>query len=376
MYTITSKLSPNFCKDQIILYRVDLNIDPQTAGANLRFVRLLPTIRLMLEYGARVVLVTHRGRPHGYDAALTTFELLPAFTEAGFNVSFIESITEVSHSAARLFLLENIRFDPREAAGDSSCCVALREHTTRYVFDAFGCAHRSDATIAQLPLLYQPYERTIGGLVELELQQLNKYVHHVAEAGIILGGGKADSKVRLAAQLAQQGARVYLIPGVDVAVRAACGESVGVTQVAPVDVQLAHNIRDQRSITLATDYLVRTEKGIDELKSTIISPAVEILSLGSQTVARISEDKERAWWLLNGVSGYMDQPETVHTYTDLVQRLVARGIPIVAGGGDSISFFVVRKFIDKLAFVSTGGGALLAYMAGERLPVLDILSSH
>lgn len=108
-----------------------------------------------------------------------------------------------------------------------------------------------------------------------------------------------------------------------------------------------------------------------------MSSAAEIVSLGSQTLSLIDQAaKGRRWWLLNGISGYMDQPETLRTYTNLVQHLIASGMPVVAGGGDSISFFAEQRFLNQLAFVSTGGGALLAYMAGERLPILDILSSH
>ena len=200
---ITSQLPTWHLEDKRVLLRADLNIPlvDQTIANDFRLQALLPTLNFLIKHHANVILATHIGQPKDHDPNLSTKILIPWFEQHGYDMVFAENFehaANIEFKAQQIVLLENLRFFPGEKKRNSAFAKQLASLADYYINDAFGTMHRDDASITLVPQEFRPERRTIGFLVEQELNMLNQLIENPEQPFVvILGGGKVADKIPL-----------------------------------------------------------------------------------------------------------------------------------------------------------------------------------
>lgn len=355
-FFMKSLLTPAWCADSTVMCRIDLNLDPDHPGEQFRFQALMPTFKVLRVAQVPVLLLTHRGRPNGVDERLSNRLLLPLFINAGIPVRFAQTLEEAALLLQQpgFVLLENTRFFEGEHPASVAFAQQLRTLGDAYVFDAFASAASDDASVMLLPQLFAPHRRTIGLLVERELQALNLFLQApAAQTAVLMAGGKPDTKTAYVEAFSKRGCQVFTAPLLD-----------GVYQ---------HNMLT--GVQVPVDYLVSTEGFVATSMAVVPVAAVgssTILSIGPVTAHHYLERMGTYQYLLiNGIAGDYMQPAMTLLYQQLLTQLIAQPhTAVIAGGGDTAAPLQLWGLADKLNYLSTGGGAFLAYLATGTLPFL------
>ncbi len=381
---------------QRALVRVDFNV-PLADGAiadDTRIVATLPTIRLLIERSARVVLMSHLGRPKGgpdkKHSLRPVAERLASLL--GRPVEFApDCVGPEADSRARaladggVLLLENLRFHPEEEANDPAFAGRLASLGQLYVNDAFGTAHRAHASTEGVPRLLRP--AVAGLLMERELEYLGRALERPARPFIaVLGGAKISGKIDVLNALIARVDRI-LIGGAMMftflraqgrptgrslveedrvetarAVLARAAER-GVELVLPVDC-VASSAADGSAPgrVVAIDALAKDDIGVD---------------IGPGTVKRFAERLEDALTVLwNGPMGIFEVPAFAAGTLGVARALAeagTRGAVTVVGGGDSVAAVQQAGLAERFTHLSTGGGASLEFLEGKVLPGVAVL---
>lgn len=350
-----SLLTPAWCAGSTILCRIDLNLDPANPVEQYRLQALLPTLTVLRDAQVPVLLLTHRGRPHGFDPLLSTITLMPLFAQAGFEVRFAATISHAAELLTRpgLVLLENTRFFVGEYPATLDFAQQLRALGDAYVFDAFASAASDDATVTILPTLYAPDRRTIGLLVERELAALQQFVGAPpAATAVLMAGGKPDTKSAYVDAFIARGSTVFLAPLLDQLYRASA----------------------QPRVQVPVDYLVSTDGFVATHMSVVPAQQVgafTVLSLGPVTAQQYLQALAAYDYIvINGIAGDYQQPAMTLLYKELMTQVVAQPHrAVIAGGGDTAAALQLWGLADNLTYLSTGGGAMLAYLTTGKLPL-------
>lgn len=371
---------------QRVLLRADLNV-PLVDGTitnDYRLRALLPTIVTIQQRGGMCILATHIGRPQGEDPALSTSHLIPWFTSRGFTVDFVPDIAQVSqltHTSNTLILLENLRFYHGEKSADHAFAQSLKNLADYYVNDAFGVIHRTDTSITVLPHLFEPERRSVGLLIQREIAMLNKLLISAQRPFVlILGGGKAADKLPLLQRFLTIADTIILCPAIVFTFLKALGKPVGASLVDTTSLELCKHIYHQAheqgiEIITPVDYLVATKnfQGPLSYVTTDSFPADGIgISFGPKTAALIEPRIANAGTLFcNGLMGSLKRPETLEGAAALYKEIAQSSAFTVIGGGDSVAAVQQLGYGDGISYLSTGGGATLAYLSGQELPGLQ-----
>src|SRR5271154_6681992 len=375
-----------------VLLRADLNVPIKNGVVTdmTRIERLAPTIEALIGRGAKVIVMSHFGRPEGKrDPALSLRPLVASLGRAigGRDVVFAEDCIgdEAKQLVAALrpgqvALLENLRFHPGEEANSADFARALAELGEVYVDDAFSAAHRAHASIAALADLLPA---AAGKLMEAELDALSAALEHPARPVLaLIGGAKVSTKLDLLR---------FLVGKVDVlAIGGAMANTLLYAQGTAVgrslcERDMAENAR--QILALATEHNCRVILPEDavvagELVSGAASQTVPIdavaadmmiLDIGPATVARVAaaldESRTLVW---NGPLGAFETPPFdcgTRAVAEKVATLTRAGrLRSVAGGGDTVAALAAAGVIDQLSYVSTAGGAFLEWLEGRELP--------
>jgi phosphoglycerate kinase len=378
--------------DKRVLVRVDFNV-PLADGAvadDTRIRAALPTIEELRRRAARVVLVSHLGRPKDREPELSLRPVADRLAElTGADVTLAPGVVgeDVRSLVQRLgpgdvLVLENVRYEPGETKNDPQLAASLAELADAYVDDAFGAAHRAHASTEGVAHLVG--ERAAGLLLEREVRELGKVLDDPARPLVaVLGGAKVSDKIAVIDRFRQL-ADVLLIGGaMCFPFLAAQGHAVGASLCAAEDVELARR-------TLANEHKVRADlqlpvdlvlgQGFDADTEVRTIDDVEVpagwmgLDIGRRTAdryARLIEPAGTVFW--NGPMGAFELPPfAAGTYAVAEAVAAARGTTVV-GGGDSVA--ALRRFglTDQITHVSTGGGASLELIEGRRLPGVEAL---
>lgn len=374
-----------------VLLRADLNV-PMRDGKvtdTTRIERTLPTIRELAERGARVVVLSHFGRPKGKrDETMSLRPVAAALATAlGQPVAFAEDC--IGEAAARVIdglpeggvaLLENLRFHPGEEAGDPAFLDALAALGDLYVNDAFSAAHRAHASTTGLA---ERLPAAAGRLMQAELEALGAALEHPKRpVAALIGGAKVSSKLdvlehligRVDALVIGGGmANTFLhAKGIDVA-RSLCehdmaetarrimakAEAAGCRLVLPEDAVVA----DKLEAGVATRVVPVAAVPADTM----------ILDIGPESADALARDLESfATILWNGPLGAFEVPPFDAATTTVAQaaaRLSREGrLLTVAGGGDTVAALAHAGVVDDFSYVSTAGGAFLEWLEGKTLP--------
>jgi phosphoglycerate kinase len=379
-----------------VLVREDLNV-PMSDGQVADFTRIdaaLPTLRLLHDRGARVIVLSHLGRPDGKpDPKLSLRPVAAALAQRlGMPVAFAaDSVGPAARDAVAklkdgdVLLLENVRFHPREETNDPAFARELAALGDLYVNDAFGTAHRAHASTEALAHLLPS---AAGLLMQSELATLARLTENPAHPYVcVIGGAKVKDKVGVFTHLMDKVDAFCVGGGMANTFLAARGTNVG-TSLRDDDLEPARrilNLASHQDITLhlPIDAVVSRSFDADDRARTVNIEDVGtemILDIGPRT-ARIYADAiaSAKEIVFNGPMGVYEKPayrEGTKVVGEAIAEATRGGAASVVGGGDAAAAAHMLGFADAMTHVSTGGGATLEFLEGLTLPGVAALKQR
>jgi phosphoglycerate kinase len=386
-------------KGKRVLVRVDLNVPMQDGRVSdmTRIERVAPTIRLLAERDAKVVVISHFGRPKGPgDKSLSLGQLVQPLSETvGRPVAFAaDCIGEPATNAVaalkpgQIVLLENLRFHPEEEANDAGFSAKLASLGDLYVGDAFSCAHRAHASTFGVPAILSAFA---GPLMGEEIGALARAVDKPERlVAALVGGAKVSSKLKVLSNLVGRVDKLIIGGGMANTFLFALGHKIGgsLCEKDLADTALAViKTAEARGceILLPVDVVI-AEKfaagapskvvGIDD-----VPDGWMILDVGPATAKKLGEALGQCRTMLwNGPLGAFEIEPFDQGTTSVAKaaaELTARGsLVTVAGGGDTVSALNHAGVADAFSYVSTAGGAFLEYLEGIELPGVAALAAR
>ena len=389
-------------RSRTIIVRCDLNV-PLSDGHitdDGRIRASLMTIRELRDAGARIVLISHLGRPAGVPDP--RFSLHPVAERMGELLgSAVPFVTQTVGDEARaavdalgdgdVILLENLRFHPGETSKDEderrTFASQLAVYADAYISDGFGVVHRQQASVTELAELLPS---AAGRLVETEsrvLQRLTTNPDH--PYAVVLGGSKVSDKLGVISHLLERVDTLLIGGGMVFTFLAAQGHAIGASlleedQLDTVRGYLAEAEKRGVRIVLPTDIVVaeRFASGArhevvpaDDMENSPFGSSGIGLDIGPDTARVFAEairDAGTVFW--NGPMGVFEMPEFAHGTRSVAQALTETDAFTVVGGGDSAAAVRALGFRDdQFGHISTGGGASLEFLEGKQLPGLEVL---
>jgi phosphoglycerate kinase len=390
-------------KGRRVLVRVDFNVPTEEVDGKIRITddtrirESLPTIELLREMGAKVILLAHFGRPKGKPnpkyslkpVAVHLATMIPPLVE--FSPEVIGPAAEAASKAVPdggVLLIENVRFYKEEEENDDQFAASLARLGDVYVNDAFGAAHRAHASTAGVAK-HLP-QAAMGLLMERELQYLKEELATPERPFlVILGGSKVSDKIGVIKALMEK-ADVFLIGGaMAYTFYRALGIPTGASRVEEDKVHLAEELLElakQKGIKflLPIDNIETDEfkAGANSRNTPVLSPGNGItegwqaVDIGLETIALYKAEIAKARTIVwNGPVGVFEIPDFSNGTRELAAALAESTGRTIIGGGDSVTALKQFGFADKMTFISTGGGASLELLEGKELPGVGALTN-
>lgn len=376
------------------LVRVDFNVplDEKTGAImdDSRIRAALPTIKYLVEKGARVVLGSHLGRPDG--KVVESMRMAPVAKKLseliGKDVATARDCIGPDVEKASLdlkdggiLLLENLRFHAEEESNDPGFAQALAKVADIYVDDAFGTAHRKHASMVGVTK-YLP--SVAGLLMERELKVLGSLLDNPAHPFCaLLGGAKISDKVNLVRSIMGKVDRILIGGGMAATFFKGKGLGIGQSLVEDDRVETASQImREAESanvrLLLPVDVLVADKVGPDASTQVVsaerVPPNMRIVDLGPKAIKAFQEQLKgckTVFW--NGPMGIYEVPIFAEGTKSMARTLASLNASTVIGGGSTADIVTEMGLENRMSFVSTGGGASLSFLSGERLPGVEAL---
>jgi len=375
-----------------ILVRADLNVPMQDGeiADDHRLVASLPTLKFLREAGARVILLSHLGRPNARPSRLYSLEPVAEHLAEllSSDVEFVaDPIGRGQPLSADLVMLENTRFLSGEIDNASDLAKSWAELGDLFVNDAFGAAHRAHASTAGLAdaMRGKGGEAVAGLLMARELHFLGRTMGEPRHPFVgILGGAKISGKIDVISSLLQRVDRLLIGGAMANTFFQAMGLSTGESLVEDDRVPVARDLiqKSGDKLLLPVDCIVAKELREDAPHRVVASTAIRhddmVLDIGPETATTFGNVIDSAHTILwNGPMGVFETPPFGVGTRDLahsVANVCDRGALVVVGGGDSAMAADLAGVTSRLTHVSSGGGASLAFLAGKTLPGVHSLS--
>lgn len=377
-----SSLKSKNLSGQICLLRADFNIEKEELSANgihPRITAVLPAIKFLITKGAKVVILSHRGRPDlkAYNLKLETYTLKPFAAILSKllkkSVNFINFATNLECTTSQvvqlrkkvesapngnIFLLENLRFNAGEDKNDLKFAKKLASLGDFYVNEAFAFCHRPTASIIGIPKLLPSYA---GFSLENEIKNLST----VAKAPkkpfiVVLGGVKVADKIGLIENFWNKADKFLIGGGIANTFLAAAGEKVGKSVYEKEKIVFARKLLKSPKIILPVDSIVENSS---------------ILDIGVKTRKNYAEEIKKAKTIIwNGPMGYIEDKK-FRKGSEAVLRAImkSKAFSIIGGGETTLILNSKSLILNSKMFVSTGGGAMLEFLTGKKLPGIEAL---
>jgi phosphoglycerate kinase len=382
-------------KGKRILMRADFNVpmdENRKITDDSRILGVLPTIQYLLDAGAKLILMSHLGRPKG--------EVNPKYSLAPVAVRLSELLNKpvkmskdvIGEDAKKLvaelkdgdvMLLENLRFHKEEEANDDGFAKALASFGDIYVNDAFGTAHRAHASTEGVTRFIDT--SVSGFLIEKELKFLGEAVENPERPFVaILGGAKVSDKIGVIENLLNKVDVLLIGGGMAYTFIKAMGGNIGKSLLEEDKIELAKNLLEKAEeknvkLLLPVDTLIAddfsNDANTDVVKTGEIPDDWQGLDIGSKTrelfASEIKKAKTVVW---NGPMGVFEMPTFAKGTKAIAKAMAECGGTTIVGGGDSAAAVESMGFGDKISHISTGGGASLEFLEGKELPGVKALS--
>jgi phosphoglycerate kinase len=382
-------------KGKKVLLRVDLNV-PMKNGAiteTSRIEKIIPTINLLVEKQAKIIIMSHIGRPKG--KVVEGMSLKPISEKLSFllnkkvlfNKKIISENTLLEINKipnGSIIMLENIRFNEGEETNDREFSKKISTLGDVYVNDAFSCSHRSHASVEGITKYIPSY---FGLQITEEINALKKLTSEIKEpVSLIIGGSKISTKIKIINNLIKKFNNIIIVGGMANTMLKHTGVNVGKSicehECAPLIKEIIENSKKYNcDITLPKDVIVSKslngngkEKNINEIDENDM-----ILDIGSKTISSIETTINKSKTVLwNGPAGYFENPNFQNGTKKILELISQKTkndkIFSVAGGGETVAAINKFKKFDSFTFVSTAGGAFLEYLEGKTLPAIKALN--
>ena len=375
--------------DKIILIRVDLNV-PIKDGKVLnddRVKAILPTIRLAAQSAKKIILMSHLGRPiegEPIDEQMGA-SLLPIAkhlsTLLGCDVPLIDNYLNapelIEQNPAQTLLLENVRINKGEKSNLDSLARKYAELCDVFVMDAFGTAHRAQASTHGVAR-YSPVA-CAGPLLAAELQALEKSLSNPARPLMaIVGGSKVSTKLQVLESLATKVDKLILGGGIANTFLAACGVNVGRSLYEKDFLESARKIMGLTFVPLPSDVVTAKSFSKEAMAEEKVLSDIEdddiVMDVGPETRSHFSDlIREMNTVIWNGPLGVFEFPQFAKGTESIASAVAESGGFSIAGGGETVTAIDHFSVRDKISYISTGGGAFLEYVQGIKLPAVQIL---
>ena len=382
-------------KGKKVIVRVDLNV-PMKHGAiteTSRIEKILPTLKLLIEKEAKIIILSHIGRPKG--KIITEMSLEPIskklsqylnkeilFNKNQINENTVSEINKISNGS--IMMLENIRFNEGEETNSEEFSKKISSLGDIYINDAFSCSHRSHASIEGITKHIPSY---FGLQIMEEINALKKITSEIKKpVTLIIGGSKISTKIKIINNLIKKFDNIIIVGGMANTMLRHTGIKVG-KSICEQDCGslikeiIENSIKYSCKITCPVDVVVSQSlngkgkvKEINEIKDDDI-----ILDIGFETIAKIKniiDNSNTVLW--NGPAGYYENSNFANGTKEIIRIITDKTfkdkIFSVAGGGETVA--VINKFnkLDSFTFVSTAGGAFLEFLEGKELPGIKALN--
>ena len=380
-----------------VLLRVDLNVPMQNGAITetSRIEKIIPTIKLLIERKAKIIILSHIGRPKG--KVITGMSLEPIskklssllnkevlFNKNTINENTLSEVNKISNGS--IMMLENIRFNEGEELNDKEFSKKISNLGDIYVNDAFSVSHRSHASVEGITKYIPSY---FGLQITDEINALKKITSEIKKPiTLIIGGSKISTKIKIINNLIKKFNNIIIVGGMANTMLKHTGSKIG-KSICENDCEhlikeiLENSKKYNCKITCPVDVVVSKnfeDTGIEKNIETVNDDEM-ILDIGSKTISFINMIINRSNTVLwNGPAGYFENPNfqngTKKILEIIAQKTVNDKIFSVAGGGETVAAINKFKKIDSFTFVSTAGGAFLEYLEGKTLPGIKALTQN
>ena len=384
-------------KGKKVLLRVDLNV-PMENGAiteTSRIEKIIPTIKLLLEKQAKIIIISHIGRPKG--KVVEGMSLKPIseklsfllnkevlFNKEPINKNTLLAINKISNG--KIIMLENIRFNEGEELNNNEFSKQISDLGDIYINDAFSCSHRSHASVEGITKYIPSY---FGLQIAEEINALKKITSEIEKpVSLIIGGSKISTKIKIINNLIKKFNNIIIVGGMGNTMLKHTGSNIGKSICENECGSLINEILENSKkynceITIPKDVIVSNsldgegkEKNINKIKDDEM-----ILDIGSKTLSSIEKIINNSRTILwNGPAGYFENPNFQNGTKKILELISQKTkndkIFSVAGGGETVAAINKFKKFDSFTFVSTAGGAFLEYLEGKTLPAIKALNQN
>ena len=374
-------------KGKRVLVRCDFNvkIEDGVITSDKRVVASLPTIRYLIDHGAKVILCSHLGRPKGVvDPQFSMAPVAECLSKhLGMEVKLAKDVVgESAHELAaslkdgEVLLLENVRFEPGETKNDPELSKKFASLADLYVNDAFGSCHRAHSSTAGVAD-YLP--SAVGYLIQKEIQFIGGALENPKRPLVaVLGGAKVSDKIGVINNLIDKCDTIIIGGGMAYTFFKALGHSIGTSLLDAENVENAKSMiakaREKGvNFLLPVDNIIATDYAADATNMRIYSDSIPDgwmgLDIGPVTAELFAKSIQKAGTVIwNGPMGVSEWDNFAQGTIAVAKGIADSGAISIIGGGDSAAAITKLGFADKMSHISTGGGASLEFLEGKELP--------